>query len=196
MWCWQRYSLPSPLGCLPPQVLYMVLCHRGVLELVSYGRTATLLMFCLHHTGCQDQCVWWSHGTQLRHSYVGCRSAQFMVSDPGSRSLGLRGGGTLERGEEAASPLQTSKMEFSEERQQNEQAGRKKRPGASRPGVTEPSQTVSQAPSFVPPLGHIFFSSLLSLCPLSGLAKALLQWFWRSSDAPLWMMGLLHKVRA
>lgn len=54
-----------------------------------------------------------------------------------------------------------------------------------------PAGQVSQNPAklsakpFVPPLGRIFSSSLLRLCPLSGLAKALLLGLWRSSsDAP------------
>lgn len=119
-----------------------------------------------------------SHDTA---TYVSCCSVQFLVSDPESRGLGLRGGGTLE-GKQALLSRQTRWSP--EERQQNGQAGRKRRPGASRPGVIEPSQTVSQASSFVPPVGHILFSSLLSLCPLSGLPKALLLWLWRSSDAP------------
>lgn len=104
---------------------------------------------------------------------------QFMDSDPGSRGLGFRGEGTLERKQ----LLLSRQARWSpEKRQQNGQAGRKRRPGASRSGVTESSQTVSQATSFVPPLGHVLFSSLLRLCPLSGLPELLLQWLWRSSD--------------
>lgn len=69
VWCWQRHSLPSPLGCLPPQVLYMVLCHTGVLELVSYSRTWTLLMLSSPHWLPGPVCLvvsWHTATTQLR----------------------------------------------------------------------------------------------------------------------------------
>lgn len=115
-------------------------------ELVSYSRAVTHLIFCLHCTDCRDQCAWYSCPTQLPCSYVGC-SVEFMVSGPGSRGLGLRGGGTLE----GKQLLLSRQARWSpEERQQNEQAGRKRRPGASRPGVTEPSQTVFLCPTTWP----------------------------------------------
>ena len=83
----------------------------------------------------------------------------------------MRGGATLE----GKQLLLSRQVRWSpEERQQNGQAGRKRWPEASRPGVIESSHAVSQASPFAPPLGHILLSSLPSLCPLPRLARALL----------------------
>lgn len=90
-------------------------------------------------------------GNPMLHSYVGCCSVRFMVSGPGSRDQGMRGGGTVE----GKQLLLSRQVRWSpEERQQNGQASRKRRPEASRPGVIESIQAASQASPFVPPLGH------------------------------------------
>lgn len=130
-------------------------------------------------------------GSPMLHSYIGCCSVQSMASDPATRGLDMRGGATLE----GKQLLLSRQVRWSpEDRQQNGQAGRKRWPEASKPGVLESSQAVSQASPFVPPLGHILLLSLPSLCLLSGLARALLHCLWRSSDAPLWVMGLPPKM--
>lgn len=50
-------------GLSSPSGPYMALRHGGWRELVSQSKTVTHLIFCLHHTDCQDQHAWWCRAT-------------------------------------------------------------------------------------------------------------------------------------